>query len=106
MSDEHDDAPIEALQQAIRDLHGVESMFVEAVEVKEVFQGKVAWQGAVKVFDLVGHPSGAARAYAWSYPTDEGRRRFVAILGAGPINGPERAVQAYLVNEARKRAAS
>jgi hypothetical protein len=43
--DEHDDAPIEALQQAICDLHGAESTFIEAVKVKDVFQRKVVWEG-------------------------------------------------------------
>jgi hypothetical protein len=99
--DDRDDAPLEALQQAIRDLHGAESTFVEAVKVKEVFQGKVMWDGVVSVFDLTGHPA-AKRAYVWSYLTDEERRRFVAILHVDPINTAHRAVQAYLVNEARK----
>jgi hypothetical protein len=34
--------------------------------MKEVFEGKPAWERTVEVFDLVGHPK-AKRAYAWSY---------------------------------------
>lgn len=38
--------------------------FVEAVEIDERFNGEVVCQGAVKVFELTRHPSGATRAYA------------------------------------------
>jgi hypothetical protein len=31
----------------------------------------------VKVFALTGHPSGATRAYAWSYRTEGTRRKFL-----------------------------
>jgi hypothetical protein len=50
-------------------LHRAPAKFLESVEVKETFEGKTVWQRAVKMFALTGHPSGATRAYAWSYPT-------------------------------------
>jgi hypothetical protein len=97
-SDEVDPA---ALQDAIRHLHGVESRFVERVEVREVFEGKVVWEGEVSVFDLVGHPS--PRAYAWSYSTTGAKRRFVAVLHEGPIDSPINAVRAAVVAEGKAR---
>jgi len=42
---------------------------VEAVPVKETFQGKTVWEGTVHVFDLEGYPK-ATRAYAWSSPIE------------------------------------
>src|SRR5437870_7049113 len=57
---------ITELKDAIRATHGCESLHVESVPVKEVFEGQAAWEGKVEVFDLVGHRQ-AKRAYAWSY---------------------------------------
>lgn len=63
----------------------------------EMFRGKVAWEGTVQAYRLRGHPQ-AARAYAWSVDSPDGsRRRYVAILQAGPIQTAEEAVRAFLV---------
>ena len=75
-----DDAPVEELAAAIKHLHGVDATFLEAIEVHEKHEGKTVWQGAVKCF-AVEHPSGARRAFAWSFVTPEGKRRFTAVLG-------------------------
>lgn len=59
--------------------------------------------GAVCVFDLVGHPT-AKRAYAWSHEAGEGgKRRFVVVLHAGPVDSPVAAVRAPIVAEHRGR---
>ena len=55
-----DDVSVDELREAVEHLHGVPA---RCVEVDERFNGEVAWQGAVKVFELTGHPSGATRAY-------------------------------------------
>lgn len=65
-----DDVSIDELREAVEHMHGVPARFVEAVEVDERFNAEVVWQGAVKVFALTGHPTGATRAYAWSYRTE------------------------------------
>lgn len=41
-----------------------------------------------------------APAYAWTYIEDEasGRRRFMAVLGVGPIDGPSAAVRAAIAS--------
>jgi len=92
------EAPIEALIEAIRNLHGCEAKWIEAIPVKEVFQGQTVWEGIVQVFALEGHPS-ASRCYAWSYITEDEKRRFIAVLHQGPIDSPWTAVRAAIVQE-------
>lgn len=86
------------LREAIEAQHGGKATFVQAVPVREQFQGAPVWEGVVHVFDLEGHP-GATRAYAWSTLIDEatGRRRFYAVLQAGPVKSPVDAVRAAIV---------
>ncbi len=93
----------EALQQAIRDLHGCGSTWVESVPVNETFRGETVWYGTVQVFDLIDHPT-ADRAYGWSHPVKGStRRRYVAVLHEGPVNSPRAAVQAAVVAESENR---
>lgn len=89
----------DSLRMTIRDLHGCDSTYVRSVPVKETFQGETVWEGTVEVFDLHGHPT-ADRAYAWSHALDDSeRRRFVAVLHEGPVDSPEAAVRAAIVQE-------
>ena len=80
--------PRTSLQQAIYDLHGCGSTWIEAVQVIESFQG---------------HPT-ATRCYAWSHETDEGKLRCVAVLHQGPVDSPEAAVRAAIVQESKEKA--
>ena len=92
----------EALQEAIRNLHGCDSTWIEAVPVKETFQGDTVWEGIVQVFDLIGH-SESARCYAWSHIVEgSDKRRFVAVLYRGPVVSPASAVRASIIQEARE----
>lgn len=92
-----------ALIQAIYNLHNCDATWVESVSVKEIFKGEIVWEGTVQVFDLIDHPT-AKRCYAWSYLIDEsGKRKFVAVLHKGPIDSPQKAVQAAIVSEHKKR---
>jgi hypothetical protein len=59
---------LQQLADAIRHTHGVAATHLETVPVRETFQGQVAWEGEVEVFE-VGHPSGAMRCYGWGYPS-------------------------------------
>jgi hypothetical protein len=99
-----DDVSIAELQKAVEHMHGAPARFVESVEVDERHEGKPVWQGAVKVFELSAHPSGAKRAYAWSYITTGTKRRFMAVLGLPPVDSPVMAVRAsILADEQAKR---
>jgi hypothetical protein len=94
-------APLE-LAWYVEQAHGVPAKFVEAVEVKETHDGKTVWEGAVKVFSLNGHPSGATRAYAWTYPKANGKRQLVAILGVSPVDTPAMAVRTAILAQVRE----
>ena len=92
----------EALQDAIRNLHGCESRFVESVTVTETHEGRTVWDGVVQVFDLIDHPE-ATRCYVWSHAVDDSEnRRFVAVLHQPPVDSPEAAVRAAVVSQFRE----
>ncbi|MDP3767842.1 MAG: hypothetical protein Q8S13_07490 [Dehalococcoidia bacterium] len=96
-----DDAGLEALRDAIRHTHGLDSTWIESVPVRETFDGKVVWEGEVQVFLVSGHPR-ATRAYAWSHATEGERRKFYAVLGIGPVRDAASAVRVSIVAGARQ----
>ena len=91
---------INELKNAIRTMHGCDSRHVESVAVVERFEGKIAWQGTVEVFDLIAHPK-AKRAYAWTY-RDEDHVRSVAVLEIPPLDSAKSAVKVAIAAIARK----
>jgi hypothetical protein len=95
---------ITELRDAIHKLHGAKAEYVRSVAVREMFQGRVVWDGVVEVFDLTGHPK-ANRIYAWSHETDDPKnpRRHVTVLHIPPVISPETAVRAAIVHEAKQR---
>lgn len=95
------EVPLKALREAIHNLHNCDSIWIESVPVKETFEGKTVWEGDVQVFELKEHPT-AKRAYAWSHATTGSKRRFVAVLHEGPVDSPEAAVRAAIVQENRE----
>jgi hypothetical protein len=96
-----DHAGIPALQDAIRHMHGVESTWIESVEVDETFEGAQVWKGEVQIFELQGHPL-ASRCYAWSEASSGVKRRFFAALHVPPVDSAVAAVRASIVADARK----
>lgn len=97
-----DAAEIQKLTEAIWKLHGATGKHRESVPIREMFRGQIAWNGIVEVFDLEGHPS-AKVAYAWSHEGDSGGRRYVVVLGIGPVVSPKTAVQAAIIRESQER---
>ncbi len=91
------EAEIRALQKAIERQHGCDSLWLMSVAVHETFKGETVWRGEVQVFRLVGHPE-TAICYAWSYQTEKGKQRFVAILRSRGVDSPLKAVQAALAS--------
>jgi hypothetical protein len=73
---------ITELKDAIRRVHGCEALFINAVHISTP-ENLSVWDGLVKVFELIGHPS-AKRCYAWSY-RDGAESRILAILEMPPI---------------------
>lgn len=96
------DSP-EALAEAVQRLHGAKALHVQSVPINETFNGKPVWEGVVHVFDLTGHPK-ASRAYAWSSPIEGStKRKFFAVLHVPPIDSPQKAVRASIVQEFRSK---
>ena len=94
---------INDLKKAILELHRCKATWVKSVRVKEVFEEETAWEGAVEVFDLEGHPT-ASRCYAWSHEVDHSRkRRFFAVLHEGTVKSGQDAVRAAIVSEFHKK---
>jgi hypothetical protein len=92
---------IQLLQKAIRETHGCESRHVESVPVLERFQGQIAWQGTIEVFDLIDHPK-AKRAYAWTY-RDGDQNKTIAVLELPPVDSPQTAVKVAIASKARQQ---
>jgi hypothetical protein len=91
------ESPNRELKQAVESRHGGTATHARSVPVHESIRGREVWNGAVQVFDLVDSPSGATRAYAWSYGLPDGERRVIAVLQAGSVIGPREAVRAAMV---------
>jgi|SRR5580692_6765666 hypothetical protein len=91
------------LKQAVQSQHGGKATFIQSVPIHEERRGKTIWNGAVQIYDLADSPSGATKAYAWSYGLPDGKRRMFAVLHAGAITGPRDAVRAALVEEAASK---
>lgn len=91
------------LKRAVETQHCCNATFIDALPIKEMFQGATVWEGIVHVFDLSGH-SEAKRAYAWSEPIAEtANRQFFTVLNLPPVDSPLKAVQATIVDRQRKR---
>ena len=90
---------ITKLKDAIRVTHGCESLHIESVPIKEVFEGQTAWEGTVEVFDLIGHPK-AIRAYAWTY-RDGKQDQTIAVLGIPPVDSPHSAIKVTIASRGR-----
>ncbi len=99
------EVPLEALQQAVEGQHGGSATFDRVIYVIERYEGETMWAGPVHIFKLSGHPT-ATECYAWSEPVpDSDRRRFYAVLKAGPVTSPEEASRVAIVHEYREAGA-
>jgi hypothetical protein len=85
------------LQDAIRATHGCESRYERTEHVHEVFQGKMPWDGIVRVFTLIEHPK-AECCYAWSYREDN-ETKTVALLKIPPVDSAQSDVKVAIASE-------
>ena len=88
------------LRNTVQTIRHCKAEHVKSVPVIEMFWQKVAWDGVVEVFRLVGHPK-ARRCYAWSY-TEGKETRFVTVLEIPPVESAQTAVRAAIASEAKK----
>jgi hypothetical protein len=91
---------LEELESVIVKLHGCAASPVETVEVKEIHQDKVIWEGEVEIFELVENPR-AKRCYAWGLPDELGALQIVAVLEIPPVDSALMAVRVALASGAR-----
>jgi hypothetical protein len=92
---------IEALQEAVEEMHRCKASYKGSERVKEEFRGERVWGGNVHTFALSGHAT-ANTCYAWSAPVaDTNNRRFFAVLNLGPVQSARDAVRASIVQTYR-----
>ena len=97
------DVDTNQLKQAVENMHGGTATLAQSVPVSERFEGKTVWEGVAHVFELAGNPK-ATRAYAWSSPIKGStKRRFFAVLHQPPIDSPQAAVRAAIIQEHRAK---
>jgi hypothetical protein len=89
---------LEAIQHAMEKGFCCKAKYLETVAVKEVFQGKTAWEGKVEVFELTGHPK-ANRAYGWGYQEVSDKMEYATVLGLPPVNDPKSAIRAFILSK-------
>jgi len=93
----------EDLKQAVERLHHCQASFIEDVAVVEKFGDKTVWQGIVSVFGIKSHPQ-ATKCYSWSSPIEGStKRRYYAVLHISPIDSPEKAVRASIVQNQKNK---
>ena len=91
------DEYIEKLRAEIRAVHGCESRHVSTNRVRALWDFRLAWQGDVETFDLIGHPT-ASRCYAWTYEEGD-QRRIATVLHLPPVDSPFTAVDALIASQ-------
>ncbi len=89
--------PISEFEKAIQATHGCRSSFHHRVEVRVEWEHQTVWEGDVLVFNLIDHPT-ALTCYAWSVGSE-----VTAVLSLWPVDSPEKAVRASIVESFRSR---
>lgn len=91
----------DSLAAVVERLHACYATFKQTVPVREMHGDDIVWEGVVHVFSLKGHPK-TNRCYAWSSPVEgSNKRKFYAVLHIPPIDSPEKAVRASIVQDYR-----
>jgi hypothetical protein len=82
---------ISELKETIQGRYGCPSLYVTSVQVDVPIATDPKWDGAVEIFELIGHRE-AKRCYAWTHRSGNVTRR-ITVLGIGPVSSPELAVK-------------
>lgn len=92
---------LKELKEAVERLCNCKASHIEDVTGIEKFGDKTVWSGVVSVFALKEHPQ-TDKCYAWSMPIEGStKRRYYAVLHIPPIDSPEKAVRASIVQDHR-----
>jgi len=93
------ESDVEDVKRAVENLHHCKAFYIEDVAVMENFGDQTVWSGIVHVFKIEGK-SKADKCYAWSSPIEGStKRHYYAVLHVPPIDSPENAVRASIVND-------
>jgi len=92
---------LKQIVEAFRKLHHCACEHESTVPVREMFQGKVAWDGEVETMRLIGHPK-TGRGYAWGFKEPEGRWEITTVLEIPPVTSPQTAVKIAISAAAKK----
>ena len=90
---------IKDIKQTIERLHNCKASFIEDIAVVEKFGDKTVWNSIVHIFKIEGNNK-ADTCYAWSSPIEGSKkRRYYAVLHIPPIDSPEKAIRASIVQD-------
>jgi hypothetical protein len=93
---------IDDLKKAIKDLYHYKASHLKEVALIEKYGPSTVWRGIVHIFKITGHPE-TDICYAWSSPIDGSKkRRYYSVLKIPPIDSPEKAVRATIVQMYKK----
>ena len=87
---------IDALQGAVRTLHGCDAEYLRSEHVGDQFHRQIVWDGFVCVFRLFGHAT-AKNCYAWRLKHGD-ETKLAAILESPPVDSVESAVEFAMLN--------
>lgn len=74
---------------------------LETIEVVEVFQGKIVWEGDVELFVLYS-PRKGERCFAWGFPNGSAEWEVIVALRKPPIRSAQDAVKAAILKDIRE----
>jgi hypothetical protein len=82
---------IAEIQKAVEKAAKVPAEHLESKPIREIFNGKVVWEGVIEVFTLLGHEK-ASRAYGWRIGEGQSAK-YKTVLEIPPIKGAHDAVR-------------
>lgn len=92
---------IESLHRAVEATGKCRATHLQSVQVMERDKDAIVYGGIVEVFDLHNHPQ-SKKAYAWQRKLNESDDvQYTVVLGIGPVDSANAAVQAALMGEDR-----
>jgi hypothetical protein len=92
---------IAELRDAVQVMHKCSARHFDSVPIVEKMGDKTVWEGVIHIFELEGN-SQAKRCYAWMFKDDEGKTRFVTVLGIPPVTSAHTALRAAIASGQQK----
>jgi hypothetical protein len=83
----------------VETMHRCKAIHIGSEPSIDLFQGQIAWDGVVEIFDLIGHPK-SKRCYAWSY-LESGEPQATTALEILPVDSAETAVKVAIAAKAK-----